>query len=177
MVKFWQAWMTVGMDAMQRTAMLFAPGAGLPEWMSGLRDEMEKAVRAALEAARIPSIQDLQRFVDGLATLCSQVEAMRTGLAALESLVKGQQAMWQTLENSIQQIARVQQEMQRAMATWSSQWEDRLAGVTRGLEEWRQRWEEMLRQGMAMSQASHKDIEDLTKSLWDLSQKVMGGQR
>lgn len=37
-------------------------------------------------------------------------------------------------------------------------------------------WHEVLRPGMAMSQASQKSIEDLTKTMWDISRKVMGGQ-
>ena len=52
-----------------------------------------------------------------------------------------------------------------------------MAGVTRGLEEWRQRWEEMLRQAMGLSQASQKSLEDLTRTMWDLSQKVIGEPR
>lgn len=174
MIKFWQSWMTAGMEAMQRTAMLFAPGGGLPEWMTSLRDQTQKAVRAGLEAAGVPSAQDLQKFAQELGALRSNMEAMRTGLAALESLVKGQQAMWQALEGSVQQATRAQQEIQQAMVAWSSQWEDRVAGFTRGLEEWRQRWEEMLRQGMAVNQASQKSLDDLTKTMWDLSKKITG---
>lgn len=176
MIKLWQSWMTAGIEAMQRTATLFAPGAWQPEWIAGLPDQIEKAMRASLEAARIRSAQDLQRVVQELDTLRSTVAAMQTGLAALESLMKGQQEMWRAVENSVQQATKAQHEIQRAMTTWTRQWEDRLAGVTRGMEEWRSRWEEMLRQGVAMSQASQKSLEDLTKTMWNLSQKVMGGQ-
>ena len=177
MIKFWQAWMSAGMDAMQRTATLFASGSAGTEWTAGLRDQMEKAVGAALEAARIPSAQDFQRLSQELGALRAHVEVMRTGMAAMESLVKGQQEMWRALEGSVRQGTRAQQEIQHAMATWSSQWEDRMAGVTGGLEEWRQRWEEMLRQAMGLSQASQKSLEDLTRTMWDLSQKVMGEPR
>lgn len=177
MVKFWQAWMSAGMEAMQRTAKLFAPGGGLPEWTAGLRDQTERAVRAALETAGLPPAQDLQKIVQELGALRAQVEAIRTGLAALDLLVKGQQAMWQALEGSVQQATRAQREIQQAMTDWGKQWEDRMAGLTRGLEEWRHRWDEMLRQGMAVGQASQKSLEDLTKTLWDLSQRMMGGPR
>lgn len=177
MIKFWQAWMTAGMEAMQRTATLFAPGGGPPEWAAGLRDQIEKAVRTTLEAARIPSAGDFQRLVEELGSLRSRVEGMQTAVAALESVVKGQEAMGRALEGSVQQAARAQQDMQHAMATWTGQWEDRIAGLARGLEEWRGRWDETLRQGMAMSQASQKSLEELTKTMGDLFQKVMGGQR
>lgn len=78
------------------------------------------------------------------------------------------------LEGSVRQVTKAQEDIQEAMATWSHQWEDRLAGVTHGLEEWRQRWEETLRQAMAISHASQKSLEDLTKTMWDLSRKVAG---
>lgn len=175
-VKFWQSWMSAGVDAMQRTATLFAPVGASTEWITGLRDQIGKAVQAALEAARIPTAQDFQRFAQELGALRAQVEAMQAGVAALESLVKGQQAMGRALEGSVQQAAKTQEEMRRTIAAWSGQWEDRMAGVTRAVEEWRQRWEEMLRQGMTTSQASQKNLEDLTKSMWNLSQKVMGRQ-
>lgn len=159
MIKFWQAWMTAGMEAMQRTATLFAPGGGLPEWMAALREQTEKAVGSALGAAGLPSGQDIQRLGKELDALRSQVEAMG-----------------QALEAFAQQAARAQQEIQQTMATWARQWEERMSAVTRGLEEWRGRWDETLRQGMAMSQASQKSLEELTKTMGDLSQKVMGGQ-
>ncbi len=176
MIKLWQAWMTAGMDAMQRTASVFASEGGLPGWTADWRDQMEKVMRAVLEAARIPSAQDLQRVVQALDALRSNVAMTQAGLAALESVMKGQQEMWRALEGSVQQATRSQQEMQQSMATWSKNWEERIASMARGMEEWRERWDAMLRQGMAMSQTSQKNLEDLTKTMWDLSKKMMGGQ-
>jgi uncharacterized protein YhaN len=177
MVKFWQSWMSAGLDAMQRTAMLFAPGGSLSEWTAGLHDQVGKAVQAAFEAAHVPTAQDYQRLIQELGGLRAHAEAMRSGLAALDSLVKGQQAMWQALEGSVQQATKAQQEMRHAMAAWTSQWEERMVAVTRGMEEWRQHWDEMLHQGLAAGQASQKALEDLTKTTWELSQKMMGGPR
>jgi hypothetical protein len=175
LIKLWQAWTMAGMEAMQRTSALFTRGT-FPQGAIGLQDQMEKAMRAAFEAWRIPSAQDFQRFAEEVRVLRSSVETMQAGLSALETLVKGQQAMWQAVEASVQRAAQVQQEMQGAMASWSKQWEERLAEVTRGMEAWRRQWEETLRQGMAMGQASQKSLEDLSKTMWDLSKKVMGGQ-
>ncbi len=174
-VRLWQAWMSAGLEAMQQTANLFAPPGGLPEWMAGLHDQIGKAVRATLEAARIPAAQDLQRLAEEVRTLGSVVEGVRTGLAALESLARGQQEMWQALVRSVEQATQTQQEILDTMATWRSQWEERTAGMTHALEDWHRRWDEMARQGMAMSQASQKDLQDITRTMWDLSQKVMGG--
>ncbi len=175
LIKLWQAWTMAGIEAMQRTSALFTRGT-FPQGATGLQDQMEQAMRAVFEAWRIPSAQDFQRLAEEVRVVRSTVEAMQAGLSALEALVKGQQAVWQAVQASVQQATQAQQEMQGAMASWSKQWEERLTEVTRGMESWRQQWEETLRQGIAMGQASQKSLDDLTRTMWDLSKKVMEGQ-
>ncbi len=175
-VRLWQAWMSAGLEAMQRTANLFAPPGGLPEWTAGLHDRVGKAVQATLEAACLLSAQDLQRLAEEVRTLGSVVEGVRAGLAALDSLGKGQQEVWQAMGRSVEQITQSQQEILGAMAAWRSQWEERMAGLTRALEDWHRQWDATLRQGMATSQASQKNLEEFTRTMWDLSQKMMEGK-
>jgi hypothetical protein len=42
----------------------------------------------------------------------------------------------------------------------------------RAAEEWRQGWEQMLRQGPALAQASHQSLEQLTRSMFEFTQKA-----
>jgi uncharacterized protein YhaN len=175
LIRLWQAWTAAGLDAMQRTSALCTQGA-FPQAAIGLQEQMEKAMRAVCDAWHVPSARDVQRVAEEMRLLRSTVEAMQAGLSALEALVKGQQAVWQAVEASVQQATQAQQAMQGAMASWSRQWEGRLTEVTRDMEAWRRQWEDLLREGIATGQASQRNLEDLTKRMWDLSRKMLEGQ-
>jgi uncharacterized protein YhaN len=92
-------------------------------------------------------------------------------MSTMQAAFQAQQQGWKALEAIVQQTAAAQEEAKRAMERWTTQWEEQLGTLGRGMEEWRQRWEEMLRQGMAMSEASQKGLEELTKTMWDLARK------
>lgn len=85
MVKFWQAWMSSGMDAMQRTATLFAPGGGLPEWTAGLREQIEKAIGSAPEAAKLPVADDVHLQANDEGPGLRRAAPLSPGLAGIAS--------------------------------------------------------------------------------------------
>lgn len=152
----------------------FQPKNPAEEMLKFWQTWMGPGTEAMQRMMSVPSASDLQRVVQEVAAVRSQVEAVATGLGTLEAVIKAQQQMWQALEGSVQRAVKGQDEILRAMAAWGSQWEQQM---TSGLEQWRQRWEDMLRQGMTMSQNSQQQLEGLTRTMLDVSQKVLGGTR
>ncbi len=153
------------------------PPEPLAELWQAWADQLRKAMQASLEAARIPSAADLERLAEELRSLRGALDAVRTGTSELRSMVTWQQETWQVLGDSVEEATRVQKEAQQAMTVWSQHWEERMTSLTRDLEEWRRQWDEALRQGVALGQASQKGLEELTKTVWDLSQRAMGLSR
>ncbi len=173
-VKLWQSWMTAGVDVMQQAQAAFAPDARPRDPAAGWREQLEAAVSRAFEAARIPSAAEARQLAEGLERIRAQLDGLRTSLAALDTAVKGQQAMLEAVEATVQQATRAQEE---ALAAWNRQWEERISGMSQNLEAWHRGWEEILRDGVVASHAARKGLEDLGKSMWDLSQRVIGGPR
>ncbi len=172
-VKLWQSWMTAGVDAMQQAQAAFAPGARPGGPAAGWREQLETAVTRAFEATRAPSAE-IRQLAEGLERIRAQVDGLRTNLAALEGAVKGQQAVLEVVEATVQQATRAQQD---ALAGWNHQWEERIATMSERLDAWHRGWEEILRDGVVASHSARKSLEDLGKSMWDLSQRVTGGPR
>ena len=175
MMRFWQGWMAAGMDSMMRSMTLLAPGTPVIAWTTVLREQVERAVQMALETAKVPGFPDLKRMTEELSLLRAQTEVLNVGMATMQAAFQAQQQGWKALETIVQQTAAAQEEAKRVVESWTMQWEDRVGAMTRGMEEWRERWEEMLRQSMAMSQAGQKGMEDLTKTMWDVANKMTRG--
>jgi predicted nucleic acid-binding Zn-ribbon protein len=173
MVKMWQAWMRAGLNAMQPQMWAFPPGAKLSDPTAELPHQIEKAVRASLEAAQIPSTADLEQLGQKAEALRTAVEAMRTDLAGVEALVRRQEDKLQALERAIREPSGLRQEIEAAIGTY---WEDRMAGVMRSLDELR-RGVETLSLGIAGSQTTAKTLEQTTQERLDPSQKPMRGRR
>jgi hypothetical protein len=171
MLRFWQNWMTLGTDAMMRTMTLVAPGAPAFPWGTMFQEQVERAVKMAMDATKVAGFPDLARFSEELSLLRAQTEALSQTMGTMQAAFQAQQQGWKALEAVVQQTAAAQEEAKRAMERWTTQWEEQLGTLGRGMEEWRQRWEEMLRQGMAMSEASQKGLEELTRTMWDVARK------
>ena len=174
MLGLWQMMMAASTDAMMRTMTLLASGAPPFAWATMMREQAERGVQMAMEAGKVPGLPDLKRLGEEVALLRAQTEALVTGLAAIQAAFQAQQQGWKTLEAVVQQTAKAQEEAKRFLESWTAQWEERVHAMTRGMDDWRQRWEEMLREGMAMGQASQKGLEDLTKTMWELARKFSG---
>ncbi|MGH7369853.1 MAG: hypothetical protein ACREJ4_11340 [Candidatus Methylomirabilaceae bacterium] len=175
MLGLWQMIMAAWMDAMVRSTALLTPGTPALAWATMMRKQAERGVQMAMEASKFPGLPDLNRLSDEVSLLRAQTEALVTGLAAMHAAFQAQQQGWKTLEAAVEQTAKAQDEAKRLFESWTAQWEERVHAMTRGMDEWRQRWEEMLREGMAMGQASQKGLEDLTKTMWELARKVSSG--
>lgn len=172
--RFWQMWVMMGMDMLMRAPAFFAAlGKGMEKPGLG-REEIERVIQAALQAWRLPSPDDPQKMTGEMAALRGQVEAVQRALGAVEAALRLQAEGWKTLQALLQRVAAAQEEGQRALQAWRSQIEERVGSGARLMEEWGRRWEEALRQGMAFGQASQKGLEELTKTVWDLSKKVAG---
>ncbi len=177
MLKFWQNWIRTGMEAMNRIVALMASGTPPPlAWTTVLSEEAGRAVQMFMEGTKLAGFPDFKRMSEEVSLLRAQMEAMRTGMSAMQAAFQAQQQGWRALETMVQQIAAVQEEARRAVDTWTAGWEEQLGVMTRGLEEVRQHWGEMLRQGIAVSQASQKGVEELTRTVWELARKVTGGE-
>ncbi|MCI0407425.1 MAG: hypothetical protein L0191_02475 [Acidobacteria bacterium] len=171
----WQIMVAAWMDAMMRSTAFLTPGAPVLPWTTVFREQFERAVGMAVETSRFPGVPDLNRLSEEVGLLRAQTEALVTGLATLQAALQAQQQGWKTLEATVQQTAKVQEEAKRLFESWTAQWEERIHAMTRGVDEWRQRSEEVLREAMAIGQASQKGFEELTKTMWDLAKKFGGG--
>jgi hypothetical protein len=173
MVKMWQAWMRAGLNAMQPQMWAVPPGSQRPDPTAELPHQIEKAVRAALEAAQIPSISDLEQLNGKADDLRTTVDAMRTSLAGLEALVRRHHDTLQALEMAIREPSGLRQEVEAAIAGC---WEDRMAGVMRSLEELRQ-GVETLAVGIAGIQATEEARDQTTQGTSEVPERATRGKR
>jgi uncharacterized protein YhaN len=177
MVKLWQAMMSAGIDAMMRSTAIMTPGKAIPAWTTMFREQLERSMQMAVETSRFPGLADLSRLSGEVSSLREQTEALVAGLAALQAAFQAQQGGWKALEAVIRQTAQAQGDAVRLLETWTAQWEERVAAMSHGMDEWRQRWEEILREGMAVGQASQRGLDEITKTMWDLTRRFAGETR
>lgn len=170
----WQKMMWEGFEAMLK-APAFAAGLGKAfEGSTAFQEQMQKNIQAALKAMNLPTAEDLRRIAEGLSAMQAQLEAMKSYLGAVEAAVKLQEEWRKGMDETIRRLLAFQEEGQKAFQAWTKQVEDRFQGLQRFWEEGARRWEEGLQQSVAFAQTSQRSLEELSKTVWDISRKVFG---
>lgn len=175
MVALWQKMIWEGFETMLK-APTFAAGVGKAvESSATLQDQIQKSIQASLKAMQLPSADDLRRIAEGFSTMQAQLDAMKSYLGAVEAATRVQGQWRKGMDETIQRLLAYQSEGQKTLEGWTKHVEERLQSLQHLWEEGAKRWEEGLHQAAAFAQTSQRSLEELNKSVWDMSKKVFGG--
>jgi len=174
MIALWQKMMLESFEAMVRTPAFTGILGKALEGSNLIRDQVEKGLQASLRAMNLPTAEDLRRMTEGLALMQAQLQVVQDYLKTVERAVKLQEEWRKRLDETIQKVMTAQVEGQKAFETWTKQVEDRFQGLQRFWEESAKQWEEGLRQALAFGQTSQRSLEELNKTVWDISKQVFG---
>ena len=159
--------------------MLKAPAftAGLGKAFEGstaMQEQIQRSIQASLKAMQLPTAEDLRRVAEGVSAMQAQLEAMKSYLGAVEAAGKLQEQWRKGMDETIHRLLAYQAEGQKAFESWTKQVEDRLQGLQHFWEEGAKRWEEGLHQATSFAQTSQRSLEELSKTVWDMSKKAFG---
>lgn len=160
---------------MMLKAPAFAAGVGKAfEGSTAIQEQIHKSIQAGLKAMQLPIVEDLRRITEGLSVMQAQLEAMKSYLGAVEAGVKLQEEWRKGMDETIHRLLSYQAEGQKAFESWTKHVEDRLQALQCFWEEGARRWEESLHQAAALAQTSQRSLEELSRTVWDISKKAFG---
>lgn len=174
MFSMWQKMMWEGFEMMLKGPG-FAAGVGKAfEGSTALQEQVQKGIQASLKAMQLPTVEDLRRVTEGLSAMQAQLEAMKSYLGAVQVATKLQEQWRKGMDETIQRVLAYQADGQKSFQSWTKQVEERLQGLQHFWEEGAKRWEEGLHQATAFAQTSQRSLEELSKTVWDISKKTFG---
>jgi hypothetical protein len=174
MLTMWQKMMGEGFEMMLK-APAFTAGLGKAfEGSAAMQEQIQRGIQASLRSMQLPTGEDIRRITEGVSAMQVQLEAMKSYLGAVEAAGRLQEQWRKGMDETIHRLLAHQAEGQKAFESWTKQVEDRLQSLQRFWEEGARRWEEGLHQATAFAQTSQRSLEELSKTVWDISKKAFG---
>ena len=175
MVTLWQKMVSEGFEMMLK-APAFTAGLGKAfEGSTAVQEQMQRSLQASLKAMQLPTAEDLRRVAEGVSAMQAQLEAVKSYFGAVEAAARVQEQWRKGMDETIHRLLAYQAEGQKAFESWTKQVEDRLQSLQHFWEEGAKRWEEGLHQATSFAQTSQRSLEELSKTVWDMSKKAFGG--
>lgn len=173
MMALWQKMMWEGFEMMLKGP-AFATGLGKAfENLPAFHEQLQKTIQASLRAMNLPTTEDLHRIAEGIAGMRVQIEAMRGYLEGVERVVTLQEKWRRSVDETVQRLAARQEEGQKSFQAWTKQVEDRIQELQRFWEEGTRRWAEGLNEAVSLGQISHRSLEELGKTVSDISRLML----
>jgi hypothetical protein len=174
MIALWQKMMWEGFEMMLK-APAFSAGVGRAvEGSTALREQIQGSIQASLKAMQMPTVEDLRRITEGLSAMQAQLETVKSYLGAVQAGVQLQEEWRRGMDETIQRLIAYQAEGQRSFQLWTKQVEERFQGLQQSWETVAKQWNEGLQRAAALAEASQRSMEELNKTVWDISRKTLG---
>lgn len=138
MMAFWGNWQKMMWESFETMmkAPAFTAGLGKAfESSTALQEQIQKNVKAGLEAMNLATSEELRRIAAGITAMQSQLDLVKGALETVETTMGLQQEWRKGVEQTMQQLLAFQEEGRKIFETWTGQMEERFRSFQRFWEE------------------------------------------